>query len=164
MDNEQWDFWGSSSRLGWTTGTKERRQENNGSLSRGTPRLVAPSQIGILGEGGAEDIPRNHSHCEFQQVKLTLVYTEICADGHLHLSAVNPRTTLLIHSPFNHAALLPFWQLRRLQTHRSQLSHCYTELLLCFCSMLTDSTDGPVFSIQQLHCNRQLSTDQLNLI
>ena len=100
MDNEQWDFWGSSPRLGWTTGTKERRQENNGSLSRGTPRLVAPSQIGILGEGGAERIPRNHSHCEFQQVtlvNLTLAYTEM--DTSLHLSPVNPRTTLLIHSP-----------------------------------------------------------------
>ena len=48
---------------------------------------------------------------------------------------VNPWTTLLIHSPINHAALFPFWQWRILQIQGM-------DTLLCFCSMLTHNTDS----------------------
>ena len=63
---------GEQVEIDWTKGRKERRQENNGSMSRGSPRLVVASQIGILGEGGAEHIPLVRSHCEFQQVTFWL--------------------------------------------------------------------------------------------
>ena len=48
-------------------GTNGRRQENNGNMSRGTPKIVGSVPNWDFGKR-EERIPRNRSHCEFQQV------------------------------------------------------------------------------------------------